>query len=179
MRYLRRWGRAIPAVVLVCAQLAAAETDDAAATVRCTEIAFSHSVERRDLEAFAGMLDEDARFLGAEILRGRDAVVAGWSAFFEGEYPRLTWRPRIVEALPGGELALSRGPYLYAARDEEGAVQESWGTYTSIWRRGDDGRWRVVFDAGHPGHGPLPEADASLLARSHEELLAACPDGGS
>jgi ketosteroid isomerase-like protein len=32
--------------------------------------------------------------------------------------------------------------------DEEGERVESWGHFNSVWRRDQDGAWKVLFDAG-------------------------------
>jgi len=116
--------------------------------VRCREIGFSKSVENQDLELFASFIDPDARFVGATINRGRDAIADAWRVFFSGDLPTIMWRPQFIEVLNSGDLALSRGPYRVIGANEQGEVTESWGTFNSVWRRSADGEWLVVFDAG-------------------------------
>ena len=77
--------------------------------VRCAEIAFSRAVETGDLEAFERFIDPDARFTGAQVLRGRAAVVDGWRVFFEAGGPSIEWAPDSVEVLESGDLAFSQG----------------------------------------------------------------------
>jgi hypothetical protein len=48
-----------------------------------------------------------------------------------------------VEVLPSGRLAMTSGP----VTDAEGKPA---GAFHSIWRREDDGVWRVIFDKGCP-----------------------------
>ncbi len=148
---------------------------DPAAEVRCAEIAFSLSVERQDLEAFRSFLDPDARFVGASVLRGPEAIVAAWSVLFADAGPRLAWRPRIVEVLESGDYALSRGPFRQRSRSEDGATHETWGTFNSVWRRGEDGRWRVVFDAGSEATED-PPAEVRDLLKQADEGCPADPD---
>jgi ketosteroid isomerase-like protein len=81
------------------------------------------------------------------VLRGKAAVVAGWSSFFQGPQAPFSWDPDQVEVLAGGTLALSTGP----VRDPQGQVV---GRFNSIWRRAADGRWLVVFDKGGPPDPP-------------------------
>ncbi len=45
--------------------LASAAVADPNAEVRCREIAFSQSVESKDIKAFRAILDDDARFVGS------------------------------------------------------------------------------------------------------------------
>ena len=131
-------------VLFLCAPLAAAEP---AEELRAAEIAFAASVAERDLELFKSFIDEDAVFVGDSALRGREAIVQAWSVFFAEDGPTLTWHPDIVEVRPDG-LGLSRGPYTLTTTAEGGAESTSSGSFNSIWRRADDGSWKVLFDAG-------------------------------
>jgi ketosteroid isomerase-like protein len=150
-------------IVLTCLAISAPALADPAAEVRCREIGFSQSAERRDMDAFRSYLDADARFISARVLRGKDEIADAWQVFFEEDGPEITWRPQFVEVLDDGKLALSRGPYRVVAKDEDGNLQERWGTFNSTWRLHDDGVWRVVFDAGGPAATEPDEATKSLL----------------
>lgn len=121
---------------------------DPAGDVRCREIGFSLAAEARDAQRFVSFIDGDARFVGSTVSRGPDEIVAAWSAFFEPDGPAIKWRPKYIEVLENGELALSRGPYRLTTRDDDGNQHERWGTFNSVWRLHADGVWRVVFDAG-------------------------------
>lgn len=146
----------------LAAQVAAA---DAVEAVRCSEIGFSKATERKDMEAFRSFIDADARFVSNGVLRGVEDIAAAWGVFFGEDSPSIKWRPQVVEVLENRELALSRGPYRVRSIDAEGNEVESWGTFNSVWRLHDDGRWRVVFDAGSPAAAaPDPETKAFLDA---------------
>ena len=149
------------AAVVFLASAAIAE-DDLKHAVRCSEIGFSLSVERRDLDAFAEYVASDARFVAAGVLRGRDEVVAGWQPMFAEDGPRLSWRPAIIEVVQEAGLALSRGPYKVEAQTESGETSVVWGTFNSVWRRQPDGSWQVMFDAGGD-HGKTPTAEEVAL----------------
>jgi ketosteroid isomerase-like protein len=124
--------------------LAAERPADAATEVRERERAFAKTMADRNLDAFASFLSKDAIFMGgAGPLRGRDAVVAEWKKFYEGEKPPFSWEPETVEVVDSGGLALSRGPVF--APDGKRI-----GTFTSTWRKEPDGRWRIVLDSGCP-----------------------------
>lgn len=112
--------------------------------VRAAELAFAGSMAKRDLDMFASHIAEEALFFGTkDVLRGKAAVVAGWKRFFEGANAPFSWEPQIVEVLASGTLGLTSGP----VRDPEG---RQIGTFSSIWRRESDGRWKIVFDKGCP-----------------------------
>jgi len=131
--------------------------------VRCTEVAFSLSVENKDSEAFAAFLDEDTRFVSQSVLRGSAAVAEAWSVFFTESGPELVWRPYIVEVAATGDIALSRGPYRARTLNEAGEVVESWGIYNSVWRKAPGGSWKIIFDAGNAGENQVTEELKALI----------------
>ena len=146
------------ALALSCTALA-----DAVDQVRCREIAFSKSVETRDISAFASFIDNDARFVGNSVLQGPADIADAWSVFFAEDSPLIMWRPEFVEVLEDGKLALTRGPYLMTTHDKQGLTTEHWGTFNSVWRLQKDGEWRVVFDAGsESSDAPSDEVKALL-----------------
>jgi cyclase len=116
----------------------------AADEVRATETAFARTMAARDHAAFTAMIADEAIFFGStRVLRGRAAVSEGWARFFEGPDAPFSWAPERVEVLDSGRLALSTGPVFDPAGRRTG-------TFNSIWRREEDGRWRIVFDNGCP-----------------------------
>jgi ketosteroid isomerase-like protein len=118
--------------------------EELVAQVRAAEVAFAGAMAKRDLDSFAAHLAEEALFFGAkDVLRGKAAVVAGWKRFFEGATAPFSWAPQTVEVLASGTLGLTSGPVLDPAGKQIG-------TFSSIWRREADGRWKVVFDKGCP-----------------------------
>ena len=142
---------------------ATAAVADPAHEVRCREIGFSKSVETKDIEAFKSFLDPDARFIGDRPRRGTDEIAAGWSFFMQEDGPSIRWRPRFVEVLEDGTLALSVGVFETSRKDAEGNETKSYGSFHSTWRLHEDGVWRVVFDAGDPWPGGASEEDLALL----------------
>ncbi|HWK75048.1 MAG TPA: nuclear transport factor 2 family protein [Povalibacter sp.] len=132
--------------ILACASLIHTASADTAAEltqqVRDTETAFAATMAKRDLQAFASFVADDAVFFGnTNVLRGKAAVIDGWKAFYQGDKAPFSWKPESVEVLASGTLAHSSGPVLDAAGSRVG-------TFNSIWRREADGRWKVVFDKG-------------------------------
>lgn len=149
---------------LVAGPLSAAGEAAGIEAVRCAEIAFSRSVETRDKNRFAAFLDDDARFVGRTVLRGREEILRGWAVFFGEDGPQLSWRPEFVEVLSDSKLALTRGPYMLTTTDEAGERVQSWGIFNSVWRLDHDGDWKVVFDAGHEGAGEMSDEHRNLLS---------------
>ena len=118
------------------------------AEVFASERAFAKSMADRDFAAFGKLIAADTLFFGnTKVHRGRDAVLAAWKGFFEGPQAPFSWEPDQVEVLDSGQLALSTGP----VRDPKGQVIAR---YNSIWQRGADGRWLIIFDKGSPADPP-------------------------
>src|SRR5512140_3748811 len=117
--------------------------DSLTAQVRATEAAFARTMADRKLDAFGSYVSDEAIFGGKNALRGKAAVVTAWKRFFEGDAAPFSWEPEIVEVLDSGTLALSSGP----VKDPTG---KQIGTFNSIWRRGPDGAWKIIFDKGCP-----------------------------
>jgi ketosteroid isomerase-like protein len=132
-------------VLLAAALLAGpAGKDDPAALaeqVRQAERGFAKTMADRDHAAFSSYLAEDAIFLGRRALRGKAEVAAAWKAFFDGPAAPFSWEPARVEVNESGTMGISTGP----VRDETG---KQTGTFSSIWHREKDGKWRIVFDNG-------------------------------
>jgi ketosteroid isomerase-like protein len=134
----------IAAMLLASAGAAQSSLEQRREEVFAAERAFARSMAERDFAAFGRYVADDCVFFsGSTPLRGRDAVLAAWKAFFEAPSAPFSWEPDQVEVLASGDLALSTG----LVKNPEGMVTAR---FNSIWRRQGDGRWRVVFDKGGP-----------------------------
>lgn len=134
----------IMTMVCVPASTAGASEGDVAmdleGSLRQAELAFALTMAERDLEAFASFVDEDAIFsTPVRVLRGRDAIVEGWSRFFESPEAPFSWRPERVHVPEGASLGGTTGPVF----DPAGAVV---GQFVSTWRRDASGEWRIILD---------------------------------
>lgn len=143
---------ALAAACVLAASGAGAADKDLAADVKARETAFAKTMADRDVKAFAEFIAKDGVFFGGKgPIRGRDAVVAAWTRFFEGPAAPFSWAPETAEVLASGKLGLTSGP----VHDPNG---EQIGIFTTIWRLESDGKWRVVFDKGCDYCKPEPAA---------------------
>jgi ketosteroid isomerase-like protein len=109
--------------------------------VERAETAFAATMASRDFRAFETFLADEAVFYGAAPQRGKAAIMTAWKKFYDAPAAPFSWKPTNVQVLDSGTLALSTGPVF----DPDG---KQTGVFNSIWRRGADGQWRVVFDKG-------------------------------
>jgi ketosteroid isomerase-like protein len=133
---------ALIAATLLTPALAAPDLTELARQVAETERAFARSMAERDLAGFTRHLSAQAVFYnGGNTLRGPDAIVAVWKAYYEGEAAPFSWAPDRVDVLDDGTLAHSSGP----VRNPAG---KPIARFNSIWRQEAPGVWRIVFDRG-------------------------------
>lgn len=168
---------------LLLAPLAGRAMQDAAArapapasdamSARCQvwarELGFAQSVADHDAARFAGHLHPNAVFgVSGRPSRGREAITAQWEGIIDGTALVLEWYPDLV--VEGGDgLVHSTGPALY--RDPKtGDYRRS--RFNSVWQRGADGSWQVVFD---DGTAPTP-ADEAAVASFRAGRNLACPE---
>jgi ketosteroid isomerase-like protein len=122
---------------------AAGTNEELREQVRQAEIAFARTMTDRDHAAFVRFLADDTIWLGRTVMRGKAQVAQGWKPYYEGKAAPFSWEPERVEVNDSGTLGLSTGP----VRDPAG---KRIGTFNSIWRRGADGKWTIIFDNGCP-----------------------------
>ena len=124
------------------------------------ELSFAAAFERRDMQAFAAHLHPGAVFAlsTAAPTRGADAVRAEWEPLVTGDAMRFQWYPTHVTHAEGTNLATSSGPVL---TERPGHANNRWlvSRYSTVWERGRDGVWRVLFD---DGTAPRPASDAEI-----------------
>jgi ketosteroid isomerase-like protein len=137
--------RLVLALALAGAAAAPAATNaDLADQVRQTETAFAKTMADRDHAGFASFLADETIFFGRSgPLRGRQAVADAWKRFYEGKEAPFSWRPEHAVVLDSGQIGFTSGPVFDPAGKRVG-------TFNSVWRREQDGRWKIVLDNGCP-----------------------------
>ncbi len=114
------------------------------------DTAWCAALAAHDADAFLSTVAEDALFQGAvgPALHGRDGVREGWAAFLTPGGPTLTWIPVRAQLLGAGDIGYTSGRaerHVKNAAGEDTVVRSE---YVTVWRKGTDGRWQVVFDGG-------------------------------
>jgi ketosteroid isomerase-like protein len=107
-----------------------------------TELAFAQTMAARDFKQFSNFIAEEAVFYsGDDALVGKEKVLEIWQRYYASPAAPFSWRPEKVDVLESGMLAMSSGPVF----DADG---KNTGSFFSIWRRAEDGKWYIVFDKG-------------------------------
>ena len=135
------------------------DLEQAAAEIRQADVDFNDALAARDAAAFRALIADDAKFYGQQLLTTGDAVESGWAIFMdESSGLSLTWAPDVAEVAASGDLGFTRGRYELKSPGDDGETVSQFGYYVSIWRKGEDGRWRAAVDIGTPpAADPVPE----------------------
>ena len=84
---------------------------------------------------------------------------------------KLEWYPTRTTIAGVGDIAWSSGPSLFEDLDPHAKQRYRIGAFHSVWHRGADGVWRVLFDDGVEPR-PVGEADVAAFRAGRQ---AACP----
>jgi uncharacterized protein (TIGR02246 family) len=113
--------------------------------------AFAEETARIGVEGWVAAFAEDGVMLipGGEV-RGREAIREIMTPVFANPDLYFTWEPRVADVGSGGDLGYTIGRYLRQVVSPAGDTIRAEGQYTTVWKRGDDGVWRVALDLGVP-----------------------------
>lgn len=139
------------------------------------ELSFAQSLADHDAAAFASHVEENAAFSAEEPqpLRGRDEITKQWGGLITGKTLRLSWYPTRTTIGGAADVASSSGPALYEDLRPGAKQRFRLGAFHSVWHRGADGVWRVLFDGGQV---PVPATEAEAEA-FNAGRQATCPQG--
>ncbi|HUF89972.1 MAG TPA: nuclear transport factor 2 family protein [Gemmatimonadota bacterium] len=118
---------------------------------------FSQAYRDGDPGAVAALYADDAFYLapGRDMTRGEVARHFEWLSSFEpGSGPRIEFE--IVDRDVEGDLAYDIG-YYAIGRAEAPEGERSRGKFVVIWKRGEDGSWRIHADGFSDVPGPEEE----------------------
>jgi len=112
------------------------------------EARFAKDVTERGGAGFASWFADDGVALGngKPPLVGKVAIER--SATWSPKVYQLTWTPTDGMMGPSGDMGYTWGHYEGHSKDANGNPVTTSGRYMTIWRREQDGTWKVVLDAG-------------------------------
>ena len=131
-------------------QPAAAGLPDASPLFQADQAFAKLSADSGAVAAFSMYLADDAVQMpsGAAPITGRESIVEAMSS---GPDVTLLWEPKHAEIAVSGELGWTWGVYEARFTSDEGEEVSSDGKYLNVWRKQDDGAWKVIVDMGNSG----------------------------
>jgi ketosteroid isomerase-like protein len=123
-------------------------------------------VADHDAAAFAQHVDEQAAFSSGQPQpqRGRAFIAQQWAGIIAGTPVRVEWYPTRVTIAGRPDIAWSSGPALYENLEPGAKERFRLGGFRSVWSRGGDGVWRVLFDDGIRSSAATDEQVAAFRA---------------
>ena len=119
------------------------------------DIAFSKLSEEKGMKnAFIEYADSNA-----VLLRPNEMPIVGANAIdfliqMNDSDFTLTWQPNNGFIANSGDLGYTYGIYAMKPKSKDTTI---YGTYTSIWKKQKDGKWKFVLDSGNEGIGDTAE----------------------
>lgn len=128
-----------------------AQEDDLNAVIAERNRAYTEALLAGDAEALANFYTEDATtlFPGVPRVKGRKAILDDKRADFT-QVTVVSADIQSLELSASGDLAYEIGTFVYTFAGRGGTARVVDGRYLLVWRRGEDGVWRIQVDAGLP-----------------------------
>ncbi len=121
---------------------------------------FSDAIGQGGLSLWTSFFTEDGAMVqeGVGEIRGTASMQEAMDAA-AGAVVSFSWTPDRAEVSEGGDLGYTVGQFRTVAAGADGVEMLTTGLYVSIWRRQEDGSWKVEMDLGNPLTDPTPVSD--------------------
>jgi len=156
----RRFVSVLVFILVAVALPVAGSGGDDAAVIHAAIKDWAAASKAKDAERFASVYADDAVVMleGAPDMTGIDAIREGIAGMMQDPNFSLWFEADNVVVSKSGDLAYETGTYGLSISDPDGNKVSQSGHYVVVWRKGADGKWKVVIDA--PISDP-PEAAAA------------------
>ena len=123
-----------------------------------SELSFAKTASEKGIKtAFLSYLAEYSILFRPNAVSGKE-----WTAAQPETPGVLIWEPSYAEISGSGDLGFTTGPYVYkTSRD---SADGDYGQFFSIWKKQNDGSWKVLLDTGTP----VKKEKTSLTTRTNK-----------
>ncbi len=132
---------------LVCVMAFAAGPEDA---IMQADRDFNKATQEKRAEGWLSYFALDQAALPDPPTIGRQAITDRYQKLFSDPNFTLTWDPVKAEVFPSGDRGYTTGKYVARFKNKEGKLMESHGHYITLWRKQEDGSWKIFGDTGSP-----------------------------
>ncbi len=137
-------------VVLVSASMGWAQAKADAEPVLQADRDFNRATQAKHLEGWMEyMADNIVLGHGAQPAFGKEAVRKEMAYLNEAD-TSMTWEPTYGEVFPAGTVGFTTGKWMLKGKDKDGSEATFTGHYLTVWKKQQDGNWKVVWDGGAP-----------------------------
>ena len=149
------------AAVLACAACqqkaaeAPAKADTAAETTKIESVESGQiaAINQKNVDGATSLYADDAVFIGddGKAVQGKDAIAGGFKQFLADPGMKIDYKPGTKTFSSSGDMAYSTASYTETFTDAKTKKPVTMtGTNLSVWRKQDDGSWKLVADS-NPG----------------------------
>ena len=127
----------------------AADPESVKQAIKADEAKWNKDVKAKDTEGLAGHYADDAFFVppGAPPADGSTPIRQFYATALTDPAIDVTIASDKVDVADSGDLAYSRGHFSEKYTDKKtGKVMTSTGTYLAVYKKQDDGSWKIVAD---------------------------------
>jgi ketosteroid isomerase-like protein len=111
---------------------------------------FNKATQEKRAEGWLSYFALDEAALTDPPTVGKQAITERYQKLFANADFTLTWEPVKAEVFPAGTFGYTTGKYVARFKNKEGKMMVSRGHYITLWRKQDDGSWKIVGDSGGP-----------------------------
>jgi ketosteroid isomerase-like protein len=108
------------------------------------------SAEKGMKNAFLEYIDSNGVLLRPNVIPIAGADAVDYIIALKDEGYTMTWKPNGGTVAVSGELGYTYGTYLLQPSTKDTVF---YGTYISIWKKQDDGKWKFVLQSANEGLG--------------------------
>lgn len=129
----------------------AVSEDQVGAAIRAQEAAIMAAVAAEDAAAVAGFYAPDAQMLSPGVAHTTpEAIRAAFQGLFDDPNGALSFQNAEVIIPSSGDYAVAQGRYQVSYSDASHRRATQSGAYIDLWRRQEDGGWKIMRDITAP-----------------------------
>jgi uncharacterized protein (TIGR02246 family) len=141
-------------LVALCASAISCRQDTRSqdeAAIRAATVEWNAAEAAKDVEKCVSFYADDGeRFAtGSPVIRGRDALRDEWRKYVSSP-GTFQWSTSKVEVSSSGDLAYETGRFVLKTAGKDGQLTATNGKYVCVWKKQQDGKWKVVADIDNP-----------------------------
>lgn len=113
------------------------------------EAEFMKTTSEKGFDGFMSYFAGDGVDLpnGGAIVSGKENIRQALGPW--GKDVSLRWTPVKADMAASSDLGYTYGTFVFKANDKDGKPGTRYGKYPTVWRKQNDGRWKVALDMGN------------------------------
>jgi uncharacterized protein (TIGR02246 family) len=131
--------------------------------IRAEDAAGLKAAQARDVNGAVANYADDASWFppNAPIAKGKDAIRAGWGALLASPGLTIDWQITKLEVARSGDLAYILYVYQMSMQGPNGKPIEDHGKDMAVWKKQQDGTWKMVADTFNSDVAIAPSSNKS------------------